>query len=207
MTERGRGVRAVDEVGNRLGGAQVDGIGRIRLSRAVWELPPDEVEKIEGAKSGLSLVPTPGARPRAERDSGSRNCDPGRFLTSLRFRLFSASAVGSTGSRSANAEAVDANETWLEFHRDLSPPRIDSTGEVGLVEDTWRDSDRETWRDSGRETGSSGPVVSSSSVVVPAYSRQLAMLVGVGGTGTVGESRGRSEARCKLMRWWPRSVD
>lgn len=106
-----------------------------------YELPPDEVEKMDGASRGRSLVPS---LLRPSDDAVSDSCSPttvdaGRFLTSLRFLPAVASAplpsycLADPSRRRANADAVEANETWLAFQRVLSPPRIDSTGETGRV--------------------------------------------------------------------------
>lgn len=41
-------------------------------------------------------------------------------------------------ARREKAPAVLANETWLLFHRDLSTPRIDSTGDTGRVDEVMK---------------------------------------------------------------------
>ena len=189
------------------------------------ELPPDELEKIEGARRGRSLaVPRePATRWSCALELGERP-DDGRRLVSLRFCPWpcvasapgpAANVFGGDALRSAKADAEEANETWLAFQRERSPPRIESTGETGrvlvvakLVDGVMASASlvgpfapRATRRRGLRASSSpekslrSAPVVSPSSsspsVVVPEYSRQLKA------TDSVGERVEASEPRRK----------
>lgn len=101
-----------------IGRVERDRVSTVRFESG-YELPPDEVEKMDGASKGRSLVPS---LLRPSDDAVSDSCAPtaveaGRFLTSLRFLLADASAPfpsycrEEASRRRANADAVEANET------------------------------------------------------------------------------------------------
>lgn len=171
-----------------------------------------------------------GERRSAESEGCARAGVSRLFCTIVRLRLPEVAASTFDGevmsscarARSPNVEAVEANETWLAFQRDRSPPRMDSIGDVGRScacgDLGGRPARARTALlglcSSPDNSLKSGPVVSSpssSSAVVPVYSLQLEAREKVGERG-LGETS-RDVRRAALPMNWrlnrrrcPRSV-